>query len=268
LLGFTDAFSWRVSMILAGVVCLAFGPAYYMLTQDTPEGNIKDVSGERSTRDNTFFEAAKDYRVWCLFVAYGASFGVELTIINIAALYFMDYFGLGLVAAGGLAACFGLMNIFARTAGGVVSDRFGRSRGLRGRVGWLTIALVAEGITLILFSQMTGLALAMVTLMVFSIFVKMAQGATFSVVPFINKGALGSVAGIVGAGGNVGAVAAGFLIRSETISWPTALLILGPVVLVCAGLTAFVRFSDDDENVAREELATRLRPVTAASETP
>ena len=33
----------------------------------------------------------------------------------------------------------------------------------------------------------------------------MAEGATFSVVPFINKKAIGSVSGIVGAGGNVGA---------------------------------------------------------------
>ena len=34
------------------------------------------------------------------------------------------------------------------------------------------------------------------------------DGATYSIVPFINKKALGSVAGIVGAGGNMGAVCA------------------------------------------------------------
>ena len=38
----------------------------------------------------SFWEAARDYRVWALFVIYGACFGVELTINNIAALYYYD----------------------------------------------------------------------------------------------------------------------------------------------------------------------------------
>ena len=67
-------------------------------------------------------------------------------------------------------------------------------------------------------------------MIVFSLFVQMSEGATYSVVPFINKKALGSVAGIVGAGGNMGAVAAGFLFRSESLSYPQALLILGGLV--------------------------------------
>ena len=58
---------------------------------------------------------------------YGACFGIELTINNIAALYFMDYFDLGLKTAGLVAGLFGLMNIFARTLGGIIGDRFGRT---------------------------------------------------------------------------------------------------------------------------------------------
>ena len=46
-------------------------------------------------------------------------------------------------------------------------------------------------------------------MMLAGLFVKMSNGATYSVVPFVNKRALGAVAGIVGAGGNVGAVLAG-----------------------------------------------------------
>ena len=44
---------------------------------------------------------------------------------NIAALYYADQFGLGLEAAGFAAGSFGLMHLFARTLGGVISDRFG-----------------------------------------------------------------------------------------------------------------------------------------------
>ncbi len=87
-----------------------------------------------------------------------------------------------------------------------------------------------------LFSQMNVLVLAIPTLILFSLFVQMSEGATFSVVPFINKRALGSVAGIVGAGGNAGAVAAGFLFKAEAISWPTALFILGAIVTCCSFL--------------------------------
>ena len=68
-----------------------------------------------------------------LFLVYGACFGVELTINNIAALYYIDFFGLGLKSAGLVAGLFGLMNIFARTTGGIIGDKFGhREAGSRG----------------------------------------------------------------------------------------------------------------------------------------
>ena len=106
---------------------------------------------------------------------------------------------------------------------------------------------------------MAVLPVAIVTLVAFSLFVQMAEGASYSVVPFINRKALGSVAGIVGAGGNAGAVAAGFLFRMEGLPWPQALLILGVVVTCTASLTLLVRFSPAAEVEAREEMEERLR---------
>jgi len=261
--GLSAFWSWRLSMVLAGLVCLAMGVAYFFLTQDTPEGNFKELraagkleAGHKAK--GRFWEACQDYRVWTLFVIYAVCFGIELTINNIAALYFMDYFGLGLAAAGAFAACFGLMNVFARTLGGVLGDFFGMRWGLRGRVRWLAIALAGEAIGLMIFSQMTWLPLAVAALIGFSLFVQMAEGATYSVVPFINKNALGPVAGIVGAGGNVGAVMAGFLFKTEAITWPQAMFILSVLVLGGAALALAVRFSEADETAAREDLETRL----------
>ncbi|MPZ18756.1 MAG: MFS transporter [Luteitalea sp.] len=258
-MGLGDFWSWRLSMVVAGLVCMATGVAYHVLTQDCPEGNYRDLAGAGApsgARGGGFREASSDPRVWALFVIYGACFGVELTINNIAALYFMDYFDLGLRTAGVVAGLFGLMNLFARTLGGVLGDRAGLTWGLRGRVTWLAVALAGEGVTLMLFSQMTGLAAAIATLILFSLFVQMSEGATYAVVPFVNPGALGSVAGIVGAGGNCGAVLAGFLFRTEALSWPHALFILGGLVLASAGLTVFVRFSDAAEAAARQDLAS------------
>ncbi len=257
-LGYTQFASWRLAMVVAGVVCFITGIAYYFLTTDLPDGNFKDLRERGEYRPaakvkGTFLMACKDKRVWALFFIYAACFGIELTINNIAALYFKDYFGLGLATAGLVAGLFGLMNIFARTTGGIIGDKFGHRWGLKGRVRWLFIALAVEGCALLLFSRMTVLPIAIGTMIVFSLFVQMSEGATYSVVPFINKKALGSVAGIVGAGGNAGAVGAGFLFRAEGLTWPNALLICGFAVLFLSFATFLVTFSAADEAAAKEE---------------
>ena len=262
--GFTDASSWRLAMVGAGGVCFLTGLAYFFFTTDYPDGNIKELraKGELPVREKgekgAFAAAALDYRVWALFLVYAACFGIELTINNIAAIYYMDYFGLGLATAGLVAGLFGLMNIFARTLGGFISDKFVVHGGLRGRVKWLFIALLIEGIALIFFSQMRVLALAIPMMIVFSLFVQMSEGATYSIVPFINKKAIGSVAGIVGAGGNAGAVAAGFLMRAEGVSYPNALLILG-ICVACVSLVVWVvRFSPAMEGEAAAKFAAAI----------
>ena len=70
----------------------------------------------------------------------------------------------------------------------------------------------------------------------------MACGATYAITPFLNPQAMGAVAGIVGAGGNVGAVLAGLLFKTESISAPQAFLMLGAVVTLSAPLTLLLRF--------------------------
>jgi NNP family nitrate/nitrite transporter-like MFS transporter len=273
-LGLNAFWGWRLSMVVPGVALLLSGLAYYLFTKDTPDGDFSELRAagrlsEKSSAAGAFIEACKDKRVWALFVLYGACFGIELTINNIAALYFTDYFSLGLKTAGVVASLFGLMNIFARTLGGVFGDRAGIRWGLKGRVYLLGAVILAEGLSLILFSQMRLLPMAIGTLVLFSLFVQMSEGATYSVVPFVNKRALGAVAGIVGAGGNAGAVSAGFLFRVDSLAWPQALLILGALVALSSTLALLVRFSERDERSAREEMEARLAgefvPALAAS---
>ena len=255
MLGVSETLGWRLAMVVPGVVMFVTGIGYWLFTQDAPNGNFDELrargelppaNGENSA-GKSFMSAAKDIRVWALFVVYAICFGVELTINNIAAIYFFDHFDLTLATAGMIAGLFGLMNVFARTLGGVFSDLFARNGGLKGRVRWLFIALICEGIALVAFSQMHVLSYAIGIMLVFSLFVQMAEGATYGVVPFINKKALGAVAGIVGAGGNVGAVAAAFLFRSEAITYQQGLFYLGLIVLVLASCALLVRFSDETE---------------------
>ncbi len=104
------------------------------------------------------------------------------------------------------------------------------------------------------FSRMTALALAIPAMLLFGLFMKMAEGATYAIVPFLNKRALGSVAGIVGAGGNAGAVAAGFLFKGA-VAWPSALFLLGACVTVASFLAFAVRFSPEAESEASSDFA-------------
>ena len=262
--GVGETLGWRVAMVVPGAALLITGVAYYFLTQDSPEGNYRQLRKEGRMAPSTsvngsFLEAARDYRVWMLFIIYGACFGIELTINNVAALYYHDRFGLSVGTAGLIAGLFGMMNIFARTLGGMFGDKFGIAFGIKGRVMFMGAALALEGLALILFSQMGALFLAVGAMIVFSLFVQMSEGATYSVVPFINRKALGSVAGIVGAGGNAGAVAAGFLFRVESLSTEQALLILGLGVTVVAPLAFLVRFSARNEAEEKTAMERALR---------
>ena len=114
-----DTLGWRIAMVIPGAALLLMGFVYYRFTQDAPEGDFKDLRAQgRLTRQNepgAFANAARDPRVWLMFIIYGACFGIELTINGMAALYFHDRFGVSLVLAGVIASLFGLMNIFART---------------------------------------------------------------------------------------------------------------------------------------------------------
>jgi MFS transporter, NNP family, nitrate/nitrite transporter len=242
-LGYLDHDAWRYSMIVPGIALFAMGFVYYFLTQDTPDGNFKKSELSSATTSPTekisFLTVCKDYRVWMLFLAYGACFGIEITIDNIATLYFVDNFKLSLREAGIIAGTFGMMNIFARALGGMFGDKAGKKFGLRGRIIALSIFLSLEGIGIILFSNTQMLPLAIVMMLTFALFLKMANGATYSVVPFINNKAIGTVSGIVGAGGNAGAVMAGVLFASETLDYRQSFLIIG-ITVVVVGFLSFL----------------------------
>jgi NNP family nitrate/nitrite transporter-like MFS transporter len=162
--------------------------------------------------------------------------------------------------AGFIASLFGLMNLFARTLGGICGDKMGIKFGLKGRVYFLGAIILIEGIMLTIFSQLNILYFSIITMVIFSIFVQMAEGATFSVVPFVNRKAIGSVSGIVGAGGNLGAVLAGFLFRGN-FSYQTALFILGIFIIVSSFLASTVKFREEDEKLHEEEIQTALKPI-------
>lgn len=257
MLGFSEALSWRLAMLVPGLMLIGCAYGYWNWTQDAPTP-AAEPEAEPSVYENQsghFREALADWRVWLLFLFYGACFGIELTVNNVAALYYTDRFGLSLTSAGLIAGLFGATNLFARSCGGWLADKSAIRFGIRGRVWFLTAALACEALALMVFAQMSWLPAAVIAMVVFSVFVQMAEGATYAIVPFVNKKGLGSVAGIVGAGGNVGAVCAGFLFRDPNITMTQAFMFLATAVALCAMLAPLVRFSD--AQVRREDEALK-----------
>jgi NNP family nitrate/nitrite transporter-like MFS transporter len=253
--------SWRYAMIVPGILLLVMARLYWKYTKDTPAGNFDEIDVTTTgKKENTFLLAAKDYRTWVLTLAYAACFGVEITVDNFAASFFHDDYKASLIMAGLLASIFGWINIFARALGGIVSDKVGKRYGFNGKVNLLTILLLLEGIGLMLFAKSGNVAMAIVMMFFFGLCLKMANGATYSIVPFVNPKAVGSVAGIVGAGGNVGAMLIGFLFKS--MSYSEAFFYLGTGVLGVGIMVLIFRIATDRGG---KEKATEGVPVLVAT---
>ena len=90
-----------------------------------------------------------------------------------------------------------------------------------------------------------------------------AEGTTFAIVPYVAPKALGSVSGVVGAGGNVGAVAWGLMFMFGD-SGKTGYRNLGIIIMASALLSVFIKikgagslFGNDDSTEGDEAPAAK-----------
>ncbi len=163
---------------------------------------------------------------------YFANFGAELAVVSMLPAFFETAFvplrnssGGPLVTAtvaGLVASSFAFVNLVARPLGGYLSDRLpSRKRTmliyiLGIVVGFFLMGFIAKwapgvdesGLRNIvpMFGGVFWLVMAVVITMFASVFVQGAEGATFAIIPTINKRMTGQIAGMAGAYGNVGAV--------------------------------------------------------------
>lgn len=240
--GYTKAEAWRYAMIIPGLMLLIMAFIYYRYTKDTPQGNYDEINRTRKSSGKTDWSILKDWRVWSLALAYAVCFGMEITFDGVAALHFTDTFHLSQGSAGFWAGSFGFMNIFARALGGIASDKVGKKYGIRGKGILLAFMLLLEGCGIILFALAGSLEMALISMITFALFLKMANGATYGITPFINEKNVGMVSGIVGAGGNVGGMLFGFLFKSTTISYVQAFQYIGYAVIVVSLIVLVTKF--------------------------
>ncbi|GAB3909522.1 MFS transporter [Mucilaginibacter boryungensis] len=257
--GYTPAEAWRYAMIVPGTMMLIIALLYYKYTKDTPNGNYDEI-GYKSKSTKTDWSVLADWRIWALTMAYAMCFGMEVTFDNVASLHFVDNFHLSQSSAGFWAGIFGFMNIFARALGGIVSDKVGKKHGLRGKGLLLAGVLLLEGCGLLLFAQSGSLLVAIVSMLSFALFLKMSNGATYGIVPFVNEKNVGLVSGIVGAGGNLGGMLFGFLFKSSAITYVQAFTYIGYAVIVVAVIVFVTRFRKQtaDEKQSASSIAAAV----------
>jgi NNP family nitrate/nitrite transporter-like MFS transporter len=273
--GFSKGLSWRYAQVLPAALMLITAVLYWKYTQDTPEGNFSDMRraglstmvGKKGGWD-VMKIASRNYRVWLLAACYGASFGVELFVHSIAATYYFNRYHLSLEDAGFAVGAFGLLALFARAVGGLLSDKVARTGGLDGRTWLLCGLMIGEGVFLIAFSNAGTTVMAVSMMLAFGLFTHMACGSLYALVPFIDRKVLGGVCGIIGAGGNIGGVAAGLLLRF-TGKPAFCFAVLGVAAIVCACGAAAIRFSlshkQEEQRLYDAAIAQRLAPAGAVA---
>jgi len=141
--------------------------------------------------------------VAALNATYFANFGAELAVVSMLPAFFQGTFDISATLAGLLAASFAFVNLIARPVGGLISDAM-RNRKAVMLVYMIGIALGFAGMAFIEGTWPLWMAVALTILC--SVFVQGAEGATFAIIPMINKRNTGQIAGMAGAYGNVGAV--------------------------------------------------------------
>jgi MFS transporter, NNP family, nitrate/nitrite transporter len=234
--------AWRSVCVVPAVVAFLTSVTILLISDDAPKGNYKDLKLHGNMPEisaaASFRSGAFNLNTWIMFVHYAACFGVELTMNNAAALYFKDEFAQSTESAAAIASLFGWMNLFARGLGGYLSDKFNARMGMRGRILVHTLCLLGEGVMVMVFNNSKSLGFAIFTMTIFSLFVQAAEGTSFGIVPYIDPPSTGSISGIVGAGGNVGAV--GFGLSFRQLNYKQAFNIMGLVIIASCGLSFFI----------------------------
>jgi NNP family nitrate/nitrite transporter-like MFS transporter len=253
--------AWRTVCLVPAVVTFCVGALAIYYSDDAPKGNFGEMKKNGTMPEvsatSSFRTAGMNLNTWIMALQYGCSFGVELTVFHAAAHFFQDNFELTTERAAALASIFGWMNIFSRAMGGLISDVANAKMGMRGRLQWQAFLLIGEGISIFILASTKTLGGAIGIMTIFGLFCQAANGSNLGIVPYINSPVTGSITGIVGAGGNIGAV--GFGLGFRNYSEHNAFLLMASVVLLSGFLTIFINIKghrsllcgqDSDEVIA------------------
>ncbi len=135
--------------------------------------------------------------------AYACTFGSELAAVSFLPTFFETTWGLSTAVAGAAASAFAVMNLVSRPSGGIISDLVSSRR------RWLALLLACLATGYLVLSRVSEawpVAVAIVAVLVTSLFAQAGNGAVYAIVPQVKKRVSGQIAGMAGAYGNVGGI--------------------------------------------------------------
>lgn len=165
--------------------------------------------------------------------AYLVTFGTELAVVSMLAMFYVTWFDVPKVTAALLAGIYPFINLVARPGGGWISDKIGRK---------LTLGIAFAGITisfliLSLVDKSWSIWLVVGISIIGGIFSKAGSGAVYAMVPLVQRRMTGQIAGMAGAFGNVGAVM--FLTINSLVDYDQFFLYIGVVAAFVLALILF-----------------------------
>lgn len=211
--------AWRVSLVVPSLIAMTIGGFFWYYSDDSPLGSFREVKRAGLLQDRSamasFRSGVLNVNAWILFVQFGCSLGIELTMESGISLHLAERFDLELSQASAYGSLFGLMNLFARALGGYISDRAMKQHSLRGRLTMHMLFIFCEGVLILGFIHSKGLALALCFMMAFAALGQMSMGTCMGIIPYVDPRSTGAISGIVGAGGNVGGVVLSNVFRTR-----------------------------------------------------
>ena len=179
--------------------------------------------------------------------AYFVTFGTELAVVSILAMFYVDWFELPKVTAALLAGAYPFINLIARPGGGWISDKIGRKISLIIAFSGLSISFLILGNVdkdTWSISWVVGLTI------LGGIFSQAGSGAVFAMVPLIQRRLTGQIAGMVGAFGAAGSVI--FLTVNSLVDYNEFFMLIGLVAIIV--LMLIIVFLDEPKSEMTEVL--------------
>ncbi|EJK77131.1 hypothetical protein THAOC_01055 [Thalassiosira oceanica] len=274
-----------------------------MISDDAPKGNYAEMKKNGNMAEvsaaASFRSGATNLNTWILFIQYACCFGVELTMNNAAASYFKSKFELSTESAAAIASIFGWMNLVSTapwfrklcdyyavlnlnySLPEVLEDSClisstrrwecvdvycGRDYCSFLRVSWFLSSVTRIPLVSPSSSWLSSVCLSRVP----------RDPLTVSgIVPYVNPPVTGSISGVVGAGGNCGAV--GFGLGFRQLETKQAFTLMASTIIASGALTflicikghrGLITGQDSEESIAAWKKTGGAAPAAGTLQVP
>jgi NNP family nitrate/nitrite transporter-like MFS transporter len=241
--------AWLIFLLVGVVLYYKTGSnAYYFQLRDleVDAAQAKDLARSKGQElfpsgnaIESLIAAARISKTWMLVAIYFTTFGGFIALTAWLPTYWVDFFGLEAVAAGGLTALYSLTASIIRVPGGSLSDKLGGEK-----TAILSLVTTFVGAGILMISESTELSI------LGEIFMALGMGicnaAVFKLMPQYVSEAVGGAAGWIGGLGAFGGFAIppilGFFVRSQgSKGYATGFVVYVLLALLSLGIAFALR---------------------------